>query len=514
MVLSFVLVVVSVARFATRCLFEKLVGSFASENTINPQTRRRARVAVIGGGIAGCGAAWTLAESGFEVHLFEKQHQVGGNAKRFKWSDSVVTGLSVLAWPKGLFHNYESLMNLLNIEQVNVDLPFTIRNADKKDYVTGDPTCELAMVYAVDIHRWKRMIWTIRCINAVFNRFAAPSLYNMSMLNPLNLFPLKWASKLFGISQQFWDDIIVPLYASTFLTVDLDTVPSVILPLISDIVPLTQTPSMRSWATDSGAVFDRMLKGVIVHCDTPVNSVTHHSESHTWSVNETYREFDRVVFASNAQHVAHCNKDLPPSLGHFFNGIRYTQQDRSDFMIGVIHKDATIFPETKRAELLSKQANFIEATRLADGTVEHTNTFILSGWYPSVPSDSKATFPRLVTYNPQANLQPDPTKVVGKVENEWNHPVLSSTNLLRSYLLRLVQGRHGSYYCGSFATPGNGHDLSFSSGVAIACTIGAEYPFRHNKAALDDIIKLSNLLGVAGPPPVASTTAMANTKGK
>ena len=46
------------------------------------------------------------------------------------------------------------------------------------------------------------------------------------------------------------------------------------------------------------------------------------------------------------------------------------------------------------------------------------------------------------------------------------------------YLLRYVQGRNGIYFCGSLATPGNGHDLSFCSGMAVAVKIGAEYPFQ------------------------------------
>jgi hypothetical protein len=32
--------------------------------------------------------------------------------------------------------------------------------------------------------------------------------------------------------------------------------------------------------------------------------------------------------------------------------------------------------------------------------------------------------------------------------------------MLGTMLLRLVQGQHGVYFCGSMATPGNGHDLS------------------------------------------------------
>ena len=60
----------------------------------------RARVAVVGAGIAGSSCAWALDQDGFEVHLFEAADYVGGNAKTFLWPDGQRTGLSVLAWPE------------------------------------------------------------------------------------------------------------------------------------------------------------------------------------------------------------------------------------------------------------------------------------------------------------------------------------------------------------------------------------------------------------------------------
>ena len=45
-------------------------------------------VAVIGGGIAGCGTAWSLRKSGFKVTLFEARQQISGNARTFDWDFS------------------------------------------------------------------------------------------------------------------------------------------------------------------------------------------------------------------------------------------------------------------------------------------------------------------------------------------------------------------------------------------------------------------------------------------
>ncbi|KAH8058867.1 hypothetical protein JL721_9437 [Aureococcus anophagefferens] len=81
----------------------------------------RGVVAVVGGGIAGCSAAWMLARDGFEVHLYEARPATSGNARTFDWvddtwtqscvsntgkDDTVKSCVSVTAWPPLLYKNY------------------------------------------------------------------------------------------------------------------------------------------------------------------------------------------------------------------------------------------------------------------------------------------------------------------------------------------------------------------------------------------------------------------------
>ena len=54
------------------------------------------------------------------------------------------------------------------------------------------------------------------------------------------------------------------------------------------------------------------------------------------------------------------------------------------------------------------------------------------------------------------------------VDNSGSHPSFSTRNLLIAFTLRWAQGRGGVYYCGSYTTPGNGHDLSLLSGLCAA----------------------------------------------
>ena len=57
------------------------------------------RIALVGGGISGMGAAWALSHSQdrFDFRLFEAQDRLGGNAEAFGWSFSILESLSGIA---------------------------------------------------------------------------------------------------------------------------------------------------------------------------------------------------------------------------------------------------------------------------------------------------------------------------------------------------------------------------------------------------------------------------------
>ena len=72
-----------------------------SSNSKMGKLKEGGAVAVIGGGIAGVGAAYALAKSGYAVTIFEAEKVLGGSAKTFLWQTkggdegtSIRTGLS------------------------------------------------------------------------------------------------------------------------------------------------------------------------------------------------------------------------------------------------------------------------------------------------------------------------------------------------------------------------------------------------------------------------------------
>jgi hypothetical protein len=496
------------------------------------QGAEKGTVAVVGGGIAGSGAAWALAADGYTVHIFEQASSLGGNAKTFDWPDGRRTGLSVLAWPSEYFHNYAALLSRLGIGHEKVDLGFHVRDPEGRDFRHGDPSSTLMQHHATGISRWQRMVRFVRSVNNVFNCFPPrKSLYDLNLLNPLNVMPLRWLSVLFGVSRECWDHLIVPVYASTFLTIELDMVPAIILPTISDIVPLERPASLRSWKANSSVVFAKMFpaeKDVSqpgryhIHLNSPIRAADQDDATQLWSVETAsgarHGGFDRIVFASSARNVYDCAGVLPARFRNLFTHIKYTQETDRSMHTGLIHSDpTTFFPKELIAahspySILRDTANFIQVHRKADGSLAYSNTFVLSSWVPAVVHDGDA-IPRLVTYDGLSNgksekgqeekkgradnvQRPKVALTYGAVQNDWNHPVLNPVSLVCQFLLRCVQGRNGVYFCGSLATPGNGHDLSFLSGLAVAQAIGAAFPFVDSALCTSDLAKLQALMGL------------------
>lgn len=139
-----------------------------------------------------------------------------------------------MAWPKAYFRHYARLLTTLGVASEDVSLPFCVEVASSSSHTsnkttlshTSSPTVHSTLVE--DLTRWTKMIHWIRKCNAWFcGNSDRLTLYEMSFWNPLNLIPLRWISLCFGVSSTFWNTVVVPVHASTFLSTNLSWVPAV-----------------------------------------------------------------------------------------------------------------------------------------------------------------------------------------------------------------------------------------------------------------------------------------------
>ena len=449
------------------------------------------RVAVVGGGIAGCTAAWALDRAGLEVELFESEPTLGGNAKTHTWPPTnVTTGLSVLAWPESLFRNYNRLLAELGVVSEPIELRFFIRSGGRT-WVSGEG--ELGDFYAEDLRRWREMMAFVARINRVFEgRGRRPSLYRMAPLNPMNLVSLWTLARVFGVRRGFWDEVVVPIHSATFLSTHLDGVPAVIGPTIEGIVPLDGAARMRTWTEDSRAVFQGLVAGFAerVHLDAGIERIeTRGQEGPRVRLGDSKggsHEFDAAVLACPARATDAALVERRPLHDLLLRGIGYVDDSDPTFLTGRVHSDPSVIPEPDRDRVLRECCNYIVVDAEGGGRPRYDNHFVLSSWIPAARNLRQAM---LVSYD---GREGEPGQRV--ISNRRAHPDMSTGNLLRALLYRFLQGRDGLYYCGSYATPGNGHDLSLLSGLVVAEQLGASYPFEGDVAAAEDFGLLRRMM--------------------
>eukprot|EP00937_MAST-01D_sp_MAST-1D-sp2_P000463 g463.t1 len=432
------------------------------------------------------GAAWALRKSGFEVDVFEKKPTLGGNAKAHTWSvptadgsgaASVRTGLSVLAWPSKLFHTYGALLRAMQVRTVEHTLRFFVGKplpvggaevgaaaAAAGAYEAGG---EYECVYAHDrasharaalarnqpwladdLQRWRRLTAFVRRLNGWLAPAPAggKSVYRSSVLNPLNLVPLRALAQsfLFGVSARFWEEVFVPVHTSTFLEASMDDLPAVIVELLEDIVPLAEperAPVMATWAAGhAGEVFERLaapLEEGAVHTSTEIERVRFALElepaapaaasasapasapgaagrdvrvaAYATDDEGVERRFDHVIFACGAPAAARAlgrfDFDAAGAAGAAGGGllaslraqaaqwaavralrnVQYVESRDAMFSSGEAHSDASrVLPPAFREELLDRCCNYVEVQRGAGagGGVRYENSFIISSWCP------------------------------------------------------------------------------------------------------------------------------------
>lgn len=531
-------------------IIENACNESGEEEKVVKQVKKEKTVAVIGGGIAGCGAAWTLAKSGFNVTLFEARPQVSGNARTFDWDFSpfkesgkemVKSCVSVTAWPALYYKNYTALLKELNIETTHIPLSWFLNSkvpgcegslwgADPRVYEGS-----LRKVFEKDfkcyaaVEKFSRYTTDLFCLNwAPWKWNDEPSMYanhtGLGLFNPLNIVPLHRLFKIAGGSDLWWDVVFTPYYTASFLVDELRPFPAVFGPLIEAQIPLLPNSS-NSWQGSSDksetdcnittcvtwknagdgirTVFKKLTDGVHLKNDSRVREVKvmPNGKKRVYDEHDNFVEVDRVVFACPANAIGNILKEHGVLEEIILNTPVYADDHHpsTGHMHAVMHSDPSVIAPEFREECLKRASNYVEVTQMSDGSLNIENQYNFGvqtpgpGIYDLQLKDKPVM---LISHALGEGKSIDQKLIRGTGNHARAHPLYSGWNVAAMLSLRLVQGKDGVYYCSNWTTPGNCHDMSLLSGIVCAHAIGADYPFEDNKEAKKDFNRLRDLMGV------------------
>jgi len=495
-------------------------GGAAQLPPVDPVTGKKTKVAVVGGGIAGCSCAFSLSEAGYDVTVYESREVLGGNAQcaKFPCGDgkTVQQDLSVVFWAAEYYRNYSRLVRHLGLDIENVETPYVIHTNVRgfSEFYTQPGGASglaeklqpsLEQRYSEDLRRYDRMVGCVRSFNTFFawgsSRTSFYGVNSYSMLgycNPMNYIGLKTcATKLFGLSKGFYKDIMCPFHGLSMTTVCIDGIPATALPIMDDIMPLHHTRKIQTWGQgNSQEVFRRATAKCAVKLDTRVRQIQF-PKGRGWQqtlIDDKggVETFDRVVMACPAQAAASIIRPTNWIERSIFGGVTYHDEfnnfEWKDWLECPVHQELSCLPE-KHRDILQEYGGYlidIDKDGREGGGMNVEFTHNLGAWSPSARHAGVSGKEARMFMSQCLHKDRDySASTIRTFSAPRGHPDLTTSNMVATQMLHLIQGRRGVYYCSNWTSPGNGHDLACTSGLVAASALGAPYPFQDDEARRD-----------------------------
>ena len=425
------------------------------------------RIAIVGGGISGLGAAWALNHhpDRFDFRLYEAHEQIGGNAVTADMPQddgtTIPFDISVTACIPSVYHHILLLMQEFGIELLDTKFSYSVKYGDR--IYAHDFESDLSEQLQSEIAKFQRILRRLHWIGWLTR--SQSKLLNA--LNPFNYISMGMVLKLGGFSEDFRYKILKPMFVNFLMATDVYSLPAALFTRYLEFFDIESATPMQTWDRGTHRIYENLSAGFRdkIYLSCPVRKVYRHDSHVEVEDEDGVREaFDEVVFACNANHTL-ALIDNPTFLERYIlSSVRY---DTDLHRHAVVHSDSSVLPDNE-VKPLSTRSNHIE--QYGDRPDNYEITYIMHNQQPWANRSDK---PCLVTYNAESPI--DESKVIKK----WSfqhiiHDVRHVALLVN--LFRFIQGKRRTWHCGAH-TLVNSQETCFVSGLAAARQLGADYPF-------------------------------------
>ncbi|WP_018698285.1 NAD(P)/FAD-dependent oxidoreductase [Amorphus coralli] len=430
--------------------------------TIHTSLDPRSRIAVIGSGIAGNGAAWALCEN-HDVVLYEAEARAGGHSATVDIDYDgarmpVDTGFIVyndLNYP-----NLVRLFDHLGVPTEASDMSFGVSLRGGRHEWSGQ---SLGGLFAC-----KRNLVSPRFIGMLreilrFNETARSDLAN-GLCETLTLGDYLVER---GFGRAFADDYLVPMGAAIW-SMPADAMlafPARALLAFFDNHRLIdrQRPTWRTVSGGSRVYVNRMLNRILrqgtLRLATPVQRIERDAHGVTIVDATGHRDrFDAVVLA--------CHSDQALAL------LDRPSTDERAILGAVGYRPNTVYLHRDRS-LMPRRRQVWSSWNYLSGPDDGTERGVAVSYWMNRLQNLDESRPVFVTLNPPS--APDPDLTFGTYT--YSHPQFDRAALAAQSDLETIQGSARTWYCGAWCGYGF-HEDGLSSGLAVAEALGGRVPWR------------------------------------
>ncbi len=459
--------------------FQRLTTTHSALNQPAPDNPLQ-RIAIIGSGISGLGAAreLSLAGAGHRLTLFEAGRTFGGHARTVMVelggiSHPVDTGF--LVYNERTYPRFTKLLAELGVATAASEMSLSVQVRDEHIEWSGR---HLGAVFAQAANVARPGFWRMLADIVRFNRLAQGRLRDDDQARAgavaatavalTERRDLTVAGFLHShhFSREFRDWYLLPMIASIWSCPRQQMLAFPLATLLRfchnhGLLQLVDRPQWRSVVGGSRSYVQRLLASVAdARCNTPVLGVQRQIDGVWIRTAEGTERFDQVIFAGHSdQTLRLLGDDATATETQLLGAIRYQRNN------AVLHTDTGLLPTRPRAWAAWNHES--SGPGDAAGVCLH---YLLNRLQP-LPWPT----PVMVSLNPLR--APQPEHVIRQLEFE--HPVLDAAAIAAQQRVAQIQGQRRSWFCGAWLGHGF-HEDGLASGQQAArwLLLGGPVPLR------------------------------------
>lgn len=193
------------------------------------QQQRRPKIAIVGSGCAGLGAAWALKDSEYDVHVFEKSPRLGGHTNTQIWrhgDEQVPVDTGFIVMNTATYPNFIRFLNEVGVDTIETEMTFGVT----RDYGKFEWSGEGRGIFAQRRNLFRLRHWRMIFDIIRFNQFALDLIADededglQRLGSPRKR--RKYESEMSigeyldreGYTQAFRDDYLIPMTAAVWST--------------------------------------------------------------------------------------------------------------------------------------------------------------------------------------------------------------------------------------------------------------------------------------------------------
>lgn len=418
------------------------------------------KIAVIGTGISGLGAAWLLDQK-YQVTVYEQNDYAGGHANTVAVpGDDGELGIDAgfIVYNERNYPHLSALFRHLGVATTATDMSFSASIDRGRVEYAGDNINTL-FGQRRNIMNWRH--WRMLAQILRFNRRAtamldAPELEHLSLAEFLSQE---------GFHDELCERYLLPMGAAIWSCppAQMREFPASAFLRFFHNHGLLSVNDRPAWRTVNGGSreYVRRLLGQLrgqVRIGCGVTGILRDDRGVTVrDVSGGSARFDHVVFATHADQ-ALALLDAPGFWERTLLGA-FRYQDNT----AVLHTDTTLMPRRRRV-----WASWNYLSEQADGS---DRSLSVTYWMNRLQS-LDAVRPYLVSLNPLR--APQPERVLARFD--YQHPVFDARAIRSQGLLEHLQGQRRTWFCGSYFGYGF-HEDGLRSGIDVARRFGVRPPW-------------------------------------